>query len=204
MTDMVQVALAEDVTEAEELQAILQSAGIESKLETAVMHHPREVEDAPQKVLVPESELEAAQQVVDMFATEALLAVGDERRLVVEEWNRTDATYPDDACIHALFEAQAHLADSTLMAIARNLQLDLPRFEACVKLPRVALMVERDAAEAAEAGLSVTPSFVIGKAADGKVTGAVVSGALPLDRFRTVIRDALGAATAPARRTARR
>jgi protein-disulfide isomerase len=104
----------------------------------------------------------------------------------------------------ALFGAQAGLADSTLTAIARNLRLDLPRFEACVKLPRVALMVERDAAEAAAAGLTVTPSFVIGKAADGKVTGAVVRGALPLDQFRTVIREALVAATAPTGPTAQR
>ena len=41
MTNMVQVALAEDVTEAEELQAILEQAGIPSELETAVEHHPR-------------------------------------------------------------------------------------------------------------------------------------------------------------------
>jgi len=54
---MVQVALAEDVAEAEEIQGILQAAGIESELETAVEHHPRAVEDAPQKVLVPESQL---------------------------------------------------------------------------------------------------------------------------------------------------
>ena len=40
MTNMVQVALAEDVTEAEELQAILEQAGIPSELETAVEHHP--------------------------------------------------------------------------------------------------------------------------------------------------------------------
>ena len=53
MTQMVQVALAEDVAEAEEIQGILQAAGIESELETAVEHHPRAVEDAPQKVLVP-------------------------------------------------------------------------------------------------------------------------------------------------------
>jgi hypothetical protein len=65
MTQMVQVALAEDVTEAEELQAILQSAGIESRLETAVMHHPRETEDAPQKILVPEAKLEAAQHAIE-------------------------------------------------------------------------------------------------------------------------------------------
>jgi amino acid adenylation domain-containing protein len=30
-----------------------------------------------------------------------------ERRLVVEEWNRTDTEYPADQCIHELFEAQA-------------------------------------------------------------------------------------------------
>ena len=59
MTQFVQVALAEDVTEAEEVQALLQAAGIDSQLETAVEHHPRETEDAPQKVLVPESQLEA-------------------------------------------------------------------------------------------------------------------------------------------------
>jgi hypothetical protein len=65
MTNMVQVALAEDVTEAEELQAILEQAGIPSELETAVEHHPRGTEDVPQKVLVPESELEAARNAIE-------------------------------------------------------------------------------------------------------------------------------------------
>ncbi len=65
MTQMVQVALAEDVAEAEEIQGILQAAGIESELETAVEHHPRAVEDAPQKVLVPESQLEQAQHAIE-------------------------------------------------------------------------------------------------------------------------------------------
>ena len=65
MTQFVQVALAEDVTEAEEIQELLRAAGIESSLETAVEHHPRETEDAPQKVLVPESQLEAAQHAIE-------------------------------------------------------------------------------------------------------------------------------------------
>jgi hypothetical protein len=65
MTRMVQVALAEDVTEAEEIQAILEAAGISSELETAVEHHPRATEDTPQKVLVPESYLEAAQHAIE-------------------------------------------------------------------------------------------------------------------------------------------
>jgi hypothetical protein len=53
------------VTEAEELQAILEAAGISSELETAVEHHPRAVEDVPQKVLVPETSLEAAQHAIE-------------------------------------------------------------------------------------------------------------------------------------------
>ena len=65
MTELVQVALAEDITEAEELQTILERAGIASELETAVEHHPRETENAPQKVLVPEESLEAAQHAIE-------------------------------------------------------------------------------------------------------------------------------------------
>ena len=67
MTRMVQLAVAEGVAEAEEVQAILSRAGIESVLETAVEHHPRATEDAPQKVLVPESSLEAAQEAIEAF-----------------------------------------------------------------------------------------------------------------------------------------
>ena len=65
MSELVQVALAESVAEAEELQQLLREAGIEAELETAVDHHPREVEDAPQKVLVPESELDAARDAIE-------------------------------------------------------------------------------------------------------------------------------------------
>jgi Putative prokaryotic signal transducing protein len=65
MTLLVQVALAETIAEAEEIEAILRSAGIESELESAVDHHPREIEDTPQKVLVPEDQLEAARDAIE-------------------------------------------------------------------------------------------------------------------------------------------
>jgi hypothetical protein len=65
VTRMVQVALAEDIAEAEELQTILRQAGIVSELETAVEHHPRATENAPQKVLVPEASLEEAQHAIE-------------------------------------------------------------------------------------------------------------------------------------------
>ncbi len=62
---MVQLAVAGDVAEAEEIQTILRTAGIDSELEVAVEHHPAATEDAPQKVLVPESSLEAAQDAIE-------------------------------------------------------------------------------------------------------------------------------------------
>ena len=65
MTELVQVALAESVAEAEEIQEILRAACIDAELETAVDHHPRATENAPQKVLVPESSLEAAQHAIE-------------------------------------------------------------------------------------------------------------------------------------------
>jgi len=65
MTELVQVALAESVAEAEEIQEILRAAGIEAELETAVDHHPRETEDAPQKVLVADSEIDAAREAIE-------------------------------------------------------------------------------------------------------------------------------------------
>ncbi len=68
MTNKVQVAVAADVTEAEEIQEILREAGIASDVETAVDHHPSQTEDVPQKVLVPESELEAALEAIEAMS----------------------------------------------------------------------------------------------------------------------------------------
>jgi hypothetical protein len=65
MGAMVQVAVARDLTEAEEIQTILRSAGIPSELELAVEQHPTQLADAPQKVLVPEGSLEEAQHAIE-------------------------------------------------------------------------------------------------------------------------------------------
>ena len=65
MGAMVQVAVARDLTEAEEIQTILRSAGIPSELQLAVEQHPTALADAPQKVLVAEESLEAAQHAIE-------------------------------------------------------------------------------------------------------------------------------------------
>jgi hypothetical protein len=58
MSGMVQVATVGDVAEAEELQEILRNAGIESTISQAD-------EDDAVSVLVPESELETAQDAIE-------------------------------------------------------------------------------------------------------------------------------------------
>ena len=54
---MVQAAVAGDITEAEEIQAILRNAGIDSELSSAL--------DDPLTVLVPESSLEDAKDAIE-------------------------------------------------------------------------------------------------------------------------------------------
>ena len=58
MTGMVQVAVAGDVAEAEQLQELLQNAGIDAEIGT-------EGEDDPLTVLVPEDSLEAAKDAIE-------------------------------------------------------------------------------------------------------------------------------------------
>ena len=65
MTQRVQVVLAESVSDAEEVQTILANAGIDSSLETAVEQGPMGIGDVPQKVLVDESQLEAALEAIE-------------------------------------------------------------------------------------------------------------------------------------------
>ncbi|MGZ8716784.1 MAG: hypothetical protein ACXWYO_06695 [Gaiellaceae bacterium] len=65
MTRIVQVAVAGDVTEAEELQDLLKTAGIEATLQA-------EGDDDPLTVMVPEASLEQA-----LDAIEALTEPGE-------------------------------------------------------------------------------------------------------------------------------
>lgn len=57
MTDKVRVAVAGDVAEAEEIQEILRSAGIEAEIEGG--------EDDSVTVLVPEADAEQAQDAIE-------------------------------------------------------------------------------------------------------------------------------------------
>ena len=67
MTRLVQLAVAGDVTEAEQLQELLSAAGIDSELEVAVDHDPEASDDPPLKVLVAESRVEEARDAIELM-----------------------------------------------------------------------------------------------------------------------------------------
>src|SRR5258708_2477231 len=48
---------------------------------------------------------------------------GEERERVIETWNRTDAPYRGDVCLHELFEAQADKTPDAVAVICGNEQL---------------------------------------------------------------------------------
>jgi hypothetical protein len=77
VSGLVQVAVAGDVAEAEQLQELLSVAGIDSHLEPAVEHDPEALDDPPLKVLVSESDLDRAVDAIDAL-TEADEELEDE------------------------------------------------------------------------------------------------------------------------------
>lgn len=65
MNDLVQVAVAGSVTEAEELQELLHAAGIECELETSPEHDPEALDDPPLRLLVAAGDLQDARDAIE-------------------------------------------------------------------------------------------------------------------------------------------
>lgn len=65
MTQLVQVAVAGGVAEAEEMQGILLTAGIESELQPAIDHDLAVPDDPPLRVLVADADVQAARDAIE-------------------------------------------------------------------------------------------------------------------------------------------
>ena len=71
MTRLVQVAVANDVAEAEELRLDPCRSEHDAELETAAEEHdPEALDDPPLKILVPELEVDAARDAIEALADE--------------------------------------------------------------------------------------------------------------------------------------
>lgn len=97
----------------------------------------------------------------------------------------------------ALFAVPGELTPDAIRAALLGLGLDAARYDACVQDPATLAAVTADQDEAAAAGISGTPSFVVGRTVDGAIEGTVISGAQSYAAFAARI-DAL-LAEAPSR-----
>ena len=107
---------------------------------------------------------------------------------VAAECARDQAKF--EAMHSILFENQRNQNPSELLSYGSKIGIkDQAKFEACVKKDhyRGRLLADMSAAQAA--GISGTPSFVIGRydAKSKTVQGEVMSGALPIEQFTAVI-----------------
>ena len=78
-----------------------------------------------------------------------------------------------------MFDNQQTLDVDTLKAAARKLGLDGAKFDQCLTSGQHDADVKRNTADGRKAGVSGTPAFFI--------NGIMLSGALPIERFKSEI-----------------
>lgn len=93
---------------------------------------------------------------------------------------------------HLLIVNQEKLGRDDLVDYARQLNLNLPAFTACIDAKRYDAVVQQDAADAAEIGVVGTPTFIIGRTFQkGRFEGIKIVGAQPYSVFEAKIRELL-------------
>ena len=102
-----------------------------------------------------------------------------------------------------LFKVSSSLSPEAIEKAATDIGLNLDAFHKCVDKPETKTAVAADGKIAEGVAISGTPTFVIGKAENGKITGLKVVGAQSQATFESEINNALASAAAP-RKTAQK
>jgi len=90
--------------------------------------------------------------------------------------------------MHDLLFSTGNLSPQDLRNHARQLGLDMKKFEACMQDPEVDAEITKDMRDAEQYGIRGTPTFIIGKNKGGSTfEGEIVRGALPFEAFKNVI-----------------
>jgi protein-disulfide isomerase len=91
----------------------------------------------------------------------------------------------------ALLGGPADLPAGGIERRAHAIGLDTTRFDECLARNQYAAVIAAHEQEADAAGIDGTPGFVVGRAAQGELTGVRVEGALPYDQFDSLLRELL-------------
>jgi protein-disulfide isomerase len=84
-----------------------------------------------------------------------------------------------------LFDAQGNLSDADLIALVRELGLDVRDWQDCVDDPAWHNAIDEDVRDGLKAGVTSTPTFFM--------NGLMVTGALPYERLESLVRQELAA-----------
>jgi protein-disulfide isomerase len=87
----------------------------------------------------------------------------------------------------ALIAHADNLAPEAVAGYATGVGLDLPRFHACVDKGTYVASIRADLSEANAAGISGTPSFVVGPSSGATLTGETLVGAQPFETFEKIL-----------------
>lgn len=97
---------------------------------------------------------------------------------------------------HAMIVNASQLQQDKLAGYAANIKMDVAKFQSCIAADKFKAAIDKDIAEGVAAGVSGTPSFVIGRVEDGKLQGVRLVGAMPYEQFDAKIQEMLGQAAA--------
>jgi protein-disulfide isomerase len=85
---------------------------------------------------------------------------------------------------------------SNLLTYAADLKLDVDKFSACVTSEIYKADVAKDLAEGRAAGVTGTPTFILGRITDGSIDGVRIVGALPYETFDAKLQSLMTSAPA--------
>jgi predicted DsbA family dithiol-disulfide isomerase len=83
------------------------------------------------------------------------------------------------------------LEEESVLGYGKQLGLDTGLLKSCLASDRYASKIKGDILAAEKAGISGTPTFVLGKRANGAIEGIKIEGALPYGQFEAKIEKLL-------------
>lgn len=92
---------------------------------------------------------------------------------------------------HAMIVHADQLQAEKLIGYARDVGLDITRFSTCVLADKYKAEIDKSYAEGLAAGVSGTPSFILGRVERDRIEGVRIVGALPYPAFDAKIRELL-------------
>ena len=92
---------------------------------------------------------------------------------------------------HVMIVNASQLQPDKIVGYAQNASMDVDKFKTCIASDKYRAAIDKDVAEGTAAGVSGTPSFVLGRVENGKLEGVRLVGAMPYLQFEAKIKEML-------------